>query len=495
MRSYVLAIDQGTTGSTVLLLNHSGHVVGRAYSEFPQIYPQPGWVEHDAEKIWDVTLGVTRTALTESRIDAGQIAAVGITNQRETTVLWDRKTGKPVHNAIVWQCRRTAPLCNRLREEGRAPWFQDRTGLVLDAYFSGTKLAWLLENVPGAARKAEAGDLLFGTIDTWLVWKLSGGRAHVTDYTNASRTLLYNIHEKKWDEEILALLGIPACLLPEVKPSSGVFGHTAPEAPFHEEIPISGIAGDQQAALFGQGCWETGMVKNTYGTGSFLLVFTGDKAVRSRQGLLTTMACSRDGGPAYALEGSVFTSGAAVQWLRDELRILHTAKESEKIAAGISGTGGVYVVPAFVGLGTPYWDMDARGTIVGLTRGSGRAQIIRATLEAIAYQCRDVVDVMTRESGFPVKEMRVDGGASSNNFLMQFQADILDVRVNRPVQVETTAMGAAFLAGMGVGFWNGTEDLAQARSVDRVFTPEMSGEERNRLYDGWKAAVGRALSR
>jgi glycerol kinase len=451
-------------------------------------------VEHDAEKIWEVTLGVIRAALAESRLDSGQIAAVGITNQRETTVLWDRKTGKPVHNAIVWQCRRTAPLCNRLREEGRAPWFQDRTGLVLDAYFSGTKLAWLLEHVPDAARKAEAGDLLFGTIDTWLVWKLSGGRAHVTDYTNASRTLMYNIHEKKWDEEILALLGIPACLLPEVKPSSGVFGHTAPGIPCHEEIPISGIAGDQQAALFGQGCWETGMVKNTYGTGSFLLVFTGDRAVRSQQGLLTTMACSRDGGPAYALEGSVFTSGAAVQWLRDGLRILHTAKESEKIAAGISDTGGVYVVPAFVGLGTPYWDMDARGTIVGLTRGSGRAQIIRATLEAIAYQCRDVVDVMTRESEFPVKEMRVDGGASSNNFLMQFQADILDVRVNRPVQVETTAMGAAFLAGMGVGFWNGTEELAQARSVDRVFAPKMPGEERKRLYDGWKAAVARALS-
>ncbi len=495
MHSYVLTIDQGTTGTTVLLLDHSGDVVGRAYSEFTQIYPQPGWVEHDAEEIWDVTRKVIGLVLKKTGIDTAKIAAIGITNQRETTVLWDRATGKPVHNAIVWQCRRTAPLCNRLREEGKAEWFQDRTGLVLDAYFSGTKLKWLLENVPGAAEKAERGDLAFGTIDTWLVWKLSGGGAHVTDYTNASRTLMYNIHEKRWDGEILDLLGIPASLLPEVKPSSGVFARTVPEAPLNAEIPVSGIAGDQQAALFGQGCWETGMVKNTYGTGSFLLVYTGDKAVRSREGLLTTMACSRDGGPAYALEGSVFTSGAAVQWLRDELRILPTAKESEKIASGISDTGGVYVVPAFVGLGTPYWDMDARGAVLGLTRGSGRDQIVRATLEAIAYQCRDVVDVMTRESEYPVKEMRVDGGASSNNFLMQFQADILNVRVNRPVQVETTAVGAAFLAGMGVGFWKGTEELVRARKVDRVFTPEMPEAERKRFYDGWKEAVARTLSR
>jgi len=495
MRSYVLTIDQGTTGSTVLLLDRAGEVVARAYSEFTQIYPRPGWVEHDAEEIWAVTRRMIAAALREADADAGKIAAIGITNQRETTVLWDRATGKPVHNAIVWQCRRTAPLCNRLREEGRAPWFQERTGLVLDAYFSGTKIRWLLENVPGAAQKAERGELAFGTVDSWLVWKLSGGRAHVTDYTNASRTLIYNIHQKRWDPEILDLLGIPASLLPEVRPSSGEFARTAPEAPFHGEIPISGIAGDQQAALFGQGCWETGMVKNTYGTGSFLLVYTGDKAVRSREGLLTTMACSHDGGPAYALEGSVFTSGAAVQWLRDELRIIATARESEKIATGIADTGGVYVVPAFVGLGTPYWDMDARGAVLGLTRGAGRAHIVRATLEAIAYQCRDVVDVMTRESAFPLKEMRVDGGASSNNFLMQFQADILDVQVNRPVQVDTTAVGAAFLAGMGVGFWKGTQELVQARKVDRLFVPAMPAAERARLYDGWKAAVARTLSR
>jgi glycerol kinase len=335
---------------------------------------------------------------------------------------------------------------------------------------------------------------VFGTIDTWLVWNLSGGRAHVTDYTNASRTLLYNIHEKKWDKEILELLGIPASLLPEVKPSSGLFAHTAPEPPFHGEIPISGIAGDQQAALFGQGCWETGMVKNTYGTGSFLLVYTGEKAVRSQKGLLTTMACSMDGGPAYALEGSVFTSGAAVQWLRDELQILDSARESEKIAASIPDTGGVYVVPAFVGLGTPYWDMEARGAVMGLTRGAGRAHIIRATLEAIAYQCRDVVDVMSLESGMSLKEMRVDGGASSNDFLMQFQADLLGVRVNRPVQVETTAVGAAFLAGMGAGFWKGTHELVAARRVDKIFSPEMPEAQREKLYDGWKAAVARTLS-
>jgi len=495
MRSYVLAIDQGTTGSTILVLDHAGDVVGRAYSEFTQIYPKPGWVEHDAEEIWDVTCKGIGTVLKETGLVAGQIAAIGITNQRETTVLWDRATGKPVHNAIVWQCRRTAPLCHRLREEGREGWFHARTGLVLDAYFSATKLAWLLENVPGAAGKAEAGDLLFGTIDTWLVWKLSGGRAHVTDFTNASRTLLYNIHDKRWDPEILDLLGIPACLLPEVKPSSGLFAHTAAGGVLDAEIPVAGVAGDQQAALFGQGCWETGMLKNTYGTGSFLLAYTGDKAVRSEKGLLTTLACARDGGPAYALEGSVFTSGAAVQWLRDELRILHTAKESEKIAAGVADTGGVYVVPAFAGLGTPYWDMDARGAVLGLTRGAGRAQIVRATLEAIAYQSRDVVEVMIGESGFPVKEIRVDGGASSNNFLMQFQADILNVPVNRPVQVETTAVGAAFLAGMGVGFWKGTEELVRARKVDRMFVPKMTPQERERLYDGWKKAVARTLSR
>ena len=495
MNSHVLAIDQGTTGSTVLILDRSGHQVGRANSEFPQIYPQPGWVEHNPEEIWEVTQVVIRNVLQETGVSAGELAAIGITNQRETTVLWDRNTGKPVHNAIVWQCRRTAPICNQLREQGKTDFFRERTGLVLDAYFSGTKLQWLLDNVPEARKKAENGDLLFGTIDTWLIWKLSDGRAHVTDYTNASRTLLYNIHEKKWDEEILSLLGIPANLLPEVRSSSGVFAETAPETPLQAIIPISGVAGDQQAALFGQGCWETGMVKNTYGTGAFLLIYTGDKAIRSEQGLLTTMACSSDGGPAYALEGSIFIAGAAVQWLRDELKILKTAAESGRMAQNIPDSQGVYVVPAFVGLGAPYWDMDARAAIVGLTRGSGRDQIIRATLEAIAYQSREVVEAMASESGMPLKEMRVDGGACANDFLMQFQADILNVRVNRPVQIETTAIGAAFLAGMGVGFWKGTEELTQARKVDRVFSPAMTGEEREGLYAGWKEAVSRTRSK
>ncbi len=494
MSAYVLAIDQGTTGTTVLLLDQTGQAVGRAYSEFKQIYPRPGWVEHDPEEIWAVTCMVIEKALRESGISTERIVAIGITNQRETTVLWDRESGKPVHNAIVWQCRRTAPICNELRAQGREAWFRERTGLVLDAYFSGTKLKWLLENVPDAGRRASQGELLFGNIDTWLVWKLSGGMAHVTDYTNASRTLLYNLHERKWDADILALMNIPACVLPVVKPSSGVCAHTTPTPPLRREIPIAGIAGDQQAALFGQGAWEPGMVKNTYGTGCFLLMYTGDKAVSSTQGLLTTLACSATGGPAYALEGSIFTTGAAIQWLRDELRILERASESEQMARSVPDSGGVYMVPAFVGLGAPYWDMEARGAIVGLTRGSNRAHIVRATLESIAYQSRDVAGVMSSDAGIPIKEMRVDGGASANDFLMQFQADILNVRVDRPAMVETTAMGAAFLAGMAVGFWKGTEELGRVRKVERIFEPSMSEEERTRLYAGWQEAVGRVRS-
>ena len=494
MNSYLLAIDQGTTGTTVLLLDHAGQCVGRAYSEFRQIYPRPGWVEHDPEEIWEVTCTVIERALREAGIPSDRIAAIGITNQRETTVLWDRRSGRPVHNAIVWQCRRTSAICNELREQGREPWFREKTGLVLDAYFSGTKLRWLLDSVPEARNRAEQGELLFGTIDTWLIWKLSGGRAHVTDYTNASRTLLYNIYDKAWDADILGLMDIPVSLLPEVKSSSGVCGQTHADRPFHREIPIAGIAGDQQAALFGQGGWEPGMVKNTYGTGCFLLMFTGDKAVRSTQGLLTTLACSETGGPAYALEGSIFTTGAAVQWLRDELRILEDSAESEAMARSVPDSGGVYMVPAFVGLGAPYWDMEARGAILGLTRGSNRAHIVRATLESIAYQTRDVVEVMSAEAGIPIKEMRVDGGASRNDFLMQFQADILNVRVDRPAMVDTTAVGAAFLAGMGAGFWKGTEELGQARRCERVFAPSMSGEERGRLYAGWKQAIARVRS-
>ena len=494
MSSYVLSIDQGTTGSTVLLLDHEGQCAGRAYSEFRQIYPQPGWVEHDAEEIWEVTVSVIEKALEDADAKPEQIAAIGITNQRETTVLWDRETGKPVHNAIAWQCRRTAPICHALWEQGKAGWFADRTGLVLDAYFSGTKLQWLLDNVPDARARAEQGGLAFGTIDTWLIWKLSGGRAHVTDYTNASRTLLYNIHERAWDAEILDLFGVPASLLPEVVPSSGVCAHTLPETTVGLEIPVAGIAGDQQAALFGQGAWEPGRVKNTYGTGSFLLMYTGETAVRSTKGLLTTLACAADGGPAYALEGAIFTAGAAIQWLRDELKVLGNAAESEALARSVSDTGGVYMVPAFVGLGAPYWDMDARAAILGLTRGSNVAHIVRATLESIAYQSRDVVEVMVAESGIPIKEMRVDGGASANDFLMQFQADVLDVRVDRPAMVETTALGAAFLAGMGAGFWKDSEDLTQARRVERVFKPSMGVEDREALYAGWKTAVQRVRS-
>ncbi len=495
MRSYLLAIDQGTTGTTVLLLDHDGRPVGRAYSEFGQIYPRPGWVEHDPEAIWEVTCTVIEQALREAGIPADRIAAIGITNQRETSVLWDRHSGEPVHNAIVWQCRRTAPICQELRDQGRENWFRERTGLVLDAYFSGTKLQWLLDNVPGARKRAEQGELLFGTIDTWLIWKLSGGQAHVTDYTNASRTLAYNIYDRKWDTDILDLLRIPEGVLPEVTPSSGVCAHTVAEPPFGSEIPIAGIAGDQQAALFGQACWEPGMVKNTYGTGSFLLMYTGGKAVRSTQGLLTTLACSETGGPAYALEGAIFTTGAAVQWLRDELGFVEQAADSERIARSVPETQGVYMVPAFVGLGAPYWDMEARGAIIGLTRGSNRAHIVRATLESIAYQTRDVVQVMSADAGIPIKELRVDGGASANDFLMQFQADILDVRVDRPAMVETTALGAAFLAGLGVGYWKGSEELGRARRGERVFEPTMSPKEREALYKGWKEAVGRVRSK
>jgi len=495
MSKYLLAIDQGTTGSTVLLLDPAGQCVGRAYSEFRQIYPQPGWVEHDPDEIWKVTVKVIQQALTDAGIQAGEIAGIGITNQRETTVLWERGSGKPIHNAIVWQCRRTAPICDELRNQGREGWFRAKTGLVLDAYFSGTKVKWLLDHVVDARKKAEQGDLLFGTIDTWLAWKLSGGRAHVTDYTNASRTLLFNIHERKWDPEILSLLDIPASLLAEVKPSSGVSAHTAPAPPFDCEIPIAGIAGDQQAALFGQGCWEPGMVKNTYGTGCFLVMYTGDKPVASSRGLLTTLACAADGGPAYALEGSIFSTGAAIQWLRDGLKILNHAAESEDLARSVEDSAGVCVVPAFVGLGAPYWDMGARGAILGLTRGTSRAHIVRATLESIAYQSRDVIEVMKEEAGMPIRELRVDGGASANNFLMQFQADILDVRVDRPAMIETTAMGAAFLAGMAVGVWKDARELEKARRVEKVFSPARSLAEREKLYQGWKAAVARVRTK
>jgi glycerol kinase len=487
----VVAIDQGTTGSTVLVFDKRGRVVGRAYSEFTQHYPRPGWVEHDPEEIWQVTLRVLRQALRRALVTPRDVAALGITNQRETTVLWDRRTGRPVHRAIVWQDRRTAPLCDDLRARGAEPLVRRKTGLVLDPYFSGTKLRWLLEHVPRAHDRAARGELCFGTIDTWLIWKLTRGAVHVTDPTNACRTLLYDIQTRAWDRELCDLLGVPMEVLPEVRPSSGDFGTTTL---LGAPIAITGVAGDQQAALFGQGCVEAGMAKNTYGTGCFLLLHTGHSRVRSDHGLLTTVACDAQGGPGYALEGSIFIAGAAVQWLRDGLGLLRNAAESEKIARSVKSTLGVYLVPAFVGLGAPYWDAGARGALLGLTRGVTRAHLVRAALESLAYQTRDVVDAMAAAAGTPLRALRVDGGAAANDFLMQFQADILDASVERPRVVETTAMGAAFLAGLGAGFWRSQGALAQARSIDRRFRPRMKPEVREGLYRGWQEAVARVRS-
>jgi glycerol kinase len=484
---YILAIDQGTTGSTALVFDPAGAVRGRAYSEFPQYYPRPGWVEHDAEEIWAVSWKVIRAALRAAQITARDLAAIGITNQRETTLVWDRRTGQPVHRAIVWQDRRTADVCARLKADGREDMIRAKTGLVVDAYFSGTKLQWLLTHVRGLRRRAR--DLAFGTIDSWLVWRLTGGRAHVTDFTNASRTLLFDIHARRWDDELLRMLDIPPEVLPSVVPSSGVAATTDPALTGGAEVPIAGIAGDQQAALFGQLCLAPGLVKNTYGTGCFILMFTGDRPVASTKGLLTTLACGADGRPAYALEGSVFVAGAAVQWLRDGLGLLKTARESERLATSVDSSLGVYVVPAFVGLGTPYWDPAARGAIVGLTRGVTRAHIVRATLEALAFQTRDVVDTMAAEAGRALAGLRVDGGASANDFLMQFQADMLGTSVDRPVIVETTALGAALLAGRAVGLWSGAKALERARRRDRVFTPKLRPERREALYRGWLRAV------
>jgi len=486
----VVAVDQGTTGSTVLVFDRQGRVVGRAYSEFRQHYPRPGWVEHDPEEIWRVTLRVLRQACRRARVRARDVVALGITNQRETTVLWDRQTGKPIERAIVWQDRRTAPACEEMRSRGLEDVFRRKTGLVLDPYFSGTKLRWLLENVPGAGERARRGELAFGTIDSWLVWKLTGGAVHATDPTNASRTLLYDIHAGAWDEELCGLLEVPASVLPEVRPSSGEVAATE-RAILGAPVPIAGIAGDQQSALFGQGCVERGMAKNTYGTGCFLLLNTGAEAVTSRHGLLTTIACDAHGGRAYALEGSVFIAGAAIQWLRDGLGLVRRAAESERLAKSVDSTLGVYLVPAFVGLGAPHWDADARGALLGLTRGVTRAHVVRAALESLAYQTRDVVDAMAADAGEPLRALRVDGGAAANGFLMQFQADVLGVPVDRPRVVETTAMGAAFLAGLATGFWKSQADLERARRIDRRFTPRMNAETRDALYRGWQDAVAR----
>jgi glycerol kinase len=493
MKKAILSLDQGTTSSRAILFDRAGRILATSQKEFRQIYPQPGWVEHDPLEIWATQLHVAQDVLRQAALSPSKIAAVGITNQRETTVIWDRKTGKPVYNAIVWQCRRTAPECERLKRNGWEARIQSITGLVIDAYFSATKIQWILEQVPGAREKAERGELCFGTIDAYLIYQLTGRAVHATDCSNASRTMLFNIHEQVWDSEILDALGIPRAMLPEVRPSSGDFGWTRSDLFDGVSIPITGVAGDQQAALFGQACFRRGMVKNTYGTGCFMVMNTGESPVSSGQGLLSSVAWGLDGKVVYALEGSIFIAGAAVQWLRDELQFFETAAQSEEIAASIPDTGGVYVVPAFVGLGAPHWDMYARGTIVGLTRGSGRAQITRATLEAIAYQTLDVLNVMTQEGGIPVESLRVDGGAVSNRFLMQFQCDILNVPVERPQVQETTALGAAFLAGLAVGFWADLEEIGQIWALEERFLPAMAASQRDALYAGWQNAVRRAL--
>ena len=490
---YVLAIDQGTTGTTVLVFDREVNVKGRAYSEITQHYPQPGWVEHDPSEIWKVTMKVVADALADAGVEARELRAVGITNQRETTVLWDRRTGEPVANAIVWQDRRTADLCNELKARGLEEDTRARTGLIFDAYFSGTKVKWLLDQSPELRKRAARGRIAFGTIDSWLVWNLTGGRAHVTDYSNASRTLLYNIHELRWDEELLGLLGIPKAILPEVLASSHVNGYTDPELFFGQSIPIAGIAGDQQAALFGHACFDEGFVKNTYGTGSFLLMNTGVKAVPSREGLLTTIAWRLGDDPVeYALEGSIFITGAAVQWLRDGLKIISSASDTEALARALDSNEGVYFVPALVGLGAPYWDPYARGIIVGITRGTGQEHLARAALESMCYQTCDVLEAMSRDSAINIKEMRADGGAVGNSFLMQFQADVLGVPVVVPPVTETTALGAAYLAGLAIGYWESRAEIGSRYKAGKRYEPTMSSEERNRLRGSWMRAVERA---
>lgn len=492
MKRYILALDQGTTSSRAILFDREQTLVQVAQREFTQHYPKPGWVEHDAQEILSVQLRVAREALEKAGAAAEDIAAIGITNQRETVVVWDKKTGAPICPAIVWQCRRTAESCDVLRAKGLEPLFREKTGLLLDAYFSGTKLHWVLENVPGARARAEAGELLFGTIDTWLIWNLTGGRAHVTDYSNASRTLLYNIHTLQWDAEILSILDIPACMLPEVKPSSCVYGETD-AALFGAPIPIAGAAGDQQAALFGQCCFEKGQAKNTYGTGCFLLMNTGETPCVSENGLLTTIAIGLNGKVQYALEGSVFVGGAVIQWLRDEMRFITESKDAEYYAQKVEDTGGVYLVPAFTGLGAPHWDMYARGCIIGITRGTKREHIIRAAQESIAYQSYDLVRAMEQDTGRRISELKVDGGASRDAFLMQFQADILDCEVRRPMIRETTALGAAYLAGLAVGVWKDKEEIRSLWNCDVTFSSRMEEERRKKLLHGWHKAVGRSL--
>ena len=490
---YIMSLDQGTTSSRCILFDKAGNICASVQKEFRQIYPHPGWVEHDANEIWDTTLEVSRAAMAKLGVEADSIAAIGITNQRETTVIWDKETGEPIANAIVWQCRRTSDIIDDLVKQGHADTIRQKTGLEPDAYFSGSKIKWLLDNVPGARKRANAGKLLFGTIDTWLIWKLTGGKVHVTDHTNASRTMLYNIRELCWDKELLELLDVPECMLPEVKPSSFVYGTTEFEL-YGGEIPIAGAAGDQQCALFGQCCFEPGQMKNTYGTGCFLLMNTGSEIVESKNGLVTTIAVGYGDHVEYALEGSIFVAGAAVQWLRDELGVVSDAAESQEYAEKVPDTAGGYVVPAFTGLGAPYWNQQARGAIVGITRGFSRAHLIRATLESLAYQTYDIARAMERDSGIRIGELKVDGGACANNFLMQFQSDLTGCDVYRPRCIETTALGAAYLAGLAVGYWDSLEDVKNNWAIDQVFTSKMEEERRIKLLDGWHRAVKCALA-
>ena len=492
-KKYIIALDQGTTSSRAILFDKCGNIVSSAQKEFTQIYPKAGWVEHNPMEIWGSQSGVLREVLETTSVRPDEIAAIGITNQRETTVVWDKNTGKPVYNAIVWQCRRTASICDDLKKKGLEESIKSKTGLMIDAYFSATKVKWILDNIEGAREKAENGDLLFGTIDTWLIWNLTRGKVHVTDYSNAARTMLYNIKDLKWDEDILKELDIPLCMLPEVKPSSEIYGYTDEEMLAGAKIPIAGCAGDQQAALFGQTCFEEGSVKNTYGTGCFLLMNTGSKPVESKNGLLTTIAWGVDGKVEYALEGSIFVGGASIQWLRDELRLIYDSGQSEYYANQVEDTNGVYVVPAFTGLGAPYWDMYARGAIFGLTRGAKRGHIVRATLESIAYQTKDVLNAMQEDSNMKLKMLRVDGGASANDFLMKFQADILNVNIDRPKVIETTALGAAYLAGLAVGFYKNKEEIRERYTIEKEFIASMDDRKRNLLYRGWKRAVERSL--
>ncbi len=492
MKKYMIALDQGTTSSRCILFDRSGQICSMAQREFEQIYPRPGWVEHDAMEIWSSQFSVMTEAMSKVGISGENIAGIGITNQRETTILWNRNTGEPVSHAIVWQCRRTSDQIERIKADGFDSVIRQRTGLVPDAYFSATKIAWILEHVPGVREQAERGEILFGTVDTWLVWKLSGGKVHVTDYTNASRTMLFDIHKLEWDSEILDYFHIPLSLLPEVRPSSEIYGYSD-KSLTGTEIPVAGIAGDQQAALFGQCCFEAGEMKNTYGTGCFLLMNTGDTPVNSSNGLLTTLAAGTGDRPQYALEGSVFVAGAGIQWLRDEMGLLRTAAESLQCCQAVKDTAGVYVVPAFTGLGAPYWDAEARGIITGLTRGAGRNHIVRATVEAMAYQVHDLVQAMKQDSGLPLLALKTDGGASANDFLMQFQADLLGVPVHRPSCIETTALGAAYLAGLAVGFWQDREDIRRNWSLERCFEPGMEEEKKTALLHGWKKAVKKCI--